>query len=150
MTKKASNYRHGYYGTPTYKSWSEMKHRCNSNIKRYKYITYCERWNKFENFLEDMGERPKNTSLDRIDNNGNYEPNNCRWADFETQENNRSTNKYYMIDGEKLTLSQISRKYKISRSNLANKIYLKKWDIYKSINYLIERGGSYGSKKNVQ
>lgn len=149
MTKKAGNYRHGYYGTPTYKSWSEMKHRCNSNIKRYKDITYCERWNKFENFLEDMGERPKNTSLDRIDNNGNYEPNNCRWADFETQENNRSTNKYYMIDGEKLTLSQISRKYKISRSNLANKIYLKKWDIYKSINYLIERGGSYGSKKNV-
>lgn len=150
MAQNGNNYRHGYYGTPTYKSWSEMKSRCNNNIKKYKDKTYCERWEKFENFLEDMGERPENTSLDRIDNNGNYEPSNCRWASMEIQQNNKSTNKYYLINNEKLTLSQIARKYKISRSNLANKIYIYKWDINRAVKYLIERGGIYGTEKNVR
>ena len=133
----AGNYRHGYYGTPTYKSWSEMKHRCNSNIKRYRYVSYCARWENFKNFLEDMGERPKNTSLDRIDFNGNYEPGNCRWATNEIQQNNKSSCRYYEIDGEKLTLNQIAKKYNISRSNLANKIYLNHWDMKYAIKYLL-------------
>ena len=149
MAQKGNNYRHGYYGTPTYKSWSGMKYRCNHNIKKYKDISYCKEWETFENFLKDMGERPNNTTLDRIDTNGNYEPNNCRWANTETQNNNKSSNKYYYIDGEKLTLSQVARKYNISRSNLANKIYLNKWDINKAIKFMLERGGSYGTKKNV-
>lgn len=144
-----SNNKHGYFGTPTYKSWSEMKYRCNHNIKKYKNISYCERWEKFENFLEDMGKRPLGTTLDRIDFNGNYEPKNCRWATIEEQQNNKSSNKYYLINNQKLTLSQIARKYNISRSNLANKIYIYKWDINKAINFLIERGDSYGSTKNV-
>ena len=83
-----NNYKHGYYGTPTYKSWSEMKYRCNKNVKRYKNVSYCDRWNIFINFLEDMGERPEGTSLDRINVNGNYEPSNCRWATNEQQQNN--------------------------------------------------------------
>ena len=149
MAQKSNNYKHGYFGTPTYKSWSEMKYRCNKGIKNYKNITYCKDWEKFENFLKDMGERPEGKTLDRINVYGNYEPNNCRWATFEEQENNKTINKYYYIEKEYLTLSQIARKYKISRSNLANKIYLYKWNIYDAINYLIERGGSYGSKKNV-
>lgn len=140
MAQSGNNYKHGYYGTPTYKSWSEMKHRCKQNIKRYKDITYCERWEIFDNFLQDMGERPKNTTLDRIDTLGNYEPNNCRWANNEIQGNNKISNKYYFIDDEKLTLSQIARKFNISRSNLANKIYIYKWDINKAINYLTGRG----------
>lgn len=138
----AGNYKHGMYGTPTYKSWSEMKGRCNHperSTGHYENITYCERWEKFENFFEDMGIRPDGTSLDRIDVYGNYEPSNCRWADIFTQENNRSSNRYYIINGEKLTLTQISRKYKISRSNLANKIYIKKWDMEKAINFLTQR-----------
>lgn len=133
----AGNYRHGYYGTRTYKSWSEMKRRCDKNINRYKYVSYCERWKKFENFLEDMGERPIGTSLDRIDFNGNYEPGNCRWATNEIQQNNKSTCKYYEINGEKLTLSQIARKFNISRSNLANKIYINHWNIEYAIKYLL-------------
>lgn len=137
----ARNYRHGYYGTPTYKSWSEMKRRCDKNIKRYKNVFYCDRWKLFKNFLEDMGERPKNTSLDRIDFNGNYEPGNCRWATNEQQQNNKSTCKYYEINGEKLTLNQIARKYNISRSNLANKIYINHWNINYAIDYLLEKAG---------
>ena len=141
MAQKGNNFKHGYYGTPTYKSWSEMKHRCDSNIKKYSLINYCESWGKFENFLQDMGERPQGTSLDRIDFNGNYEPTNCRWATDEQQQNNKSTCRYYTIDEEKLTLNQIARKYSISRSNLANKIYCYKWDMQKAIDYLVEKRG---------
>jgi len=150
MAQKGNNFRHGYYGTPTYKSWSEMKHRCNCNINKYADVTYCERWENFKNFLEDMGERPIGKTLDRINTYGNYEPNNCRWASYETQENNKTTNVYYLIHNEKMTLPQIAKKYNISRSNLANKIYLYKWDIYKAINYLVEKaGGQNRTKKNV-
>lgn len=130
----AGNYRHGHYGTPTYKSWSCMKYRCGK--KNWKNISYCKRWEKFENFLEDMGERPVGTSIDRINVYGNYEPSNCRWASDIEQSNNRTKNKKYLIDNEMLTISQIARKYKISRSNLANKIYIYKWNIDKAIQYL--------------
>ncbi len=136
------NWKHGMYGTPTYKSWSEMKSRCDHpqrSTGHYENVTYCERWKDFANFFADMGERPNGTSLDRIDCNGNYEPSNCRWADIFTQENNRKNNVRYSLNGEYLTLTQIARKYGISRSNLANKIYLYKWDIEKAVKFLTER-----------
>lgn len=132
----AGNYRHGMYGTPTYKSWSEMKHRCNKNRGHYAKVSYCEEWDKFENFFQDMGVRPEGTTLDRIDPYGNYEPSNCRWADIITQENNRKNNRKFEYNGELLTLAQIARKYDISRSNLANKIYLHKIDITEAVDYL--------------
>lgn len=142
MAEHKGNYRHGMFGTPTYKSWSEMKSRCDHperSTGHYENITYCERWAKFENFFADMGERPKGTSLDRINTLGNYEPRNCRWADSFTQENNRTNNVFYNFDGETMTLSQIARKYNISRSNLANKIYLLKWDIETAVSYLVTK-----------
>jgi hypothetical protein len=131
------------YGTPTYKSWSEMKQRCknpsHSKTNCYEGITYCDEWEKFENFFKDMGIRPEGTTLDRINPYGNYEPSNCRWADIITQENNRRNNRKYEYNGELLTLPQIARKYGISRSNLANKVYIKKMNITKAIDCLRER-----------
>lgn len=72
--------------SPTYQSWRGMWTRCtNPNVKSYKDyggrgITICSRWERFENFLADMGERPAGRTLDRENVNGNYEPGNCRWA----------------------------------------------------------------------
>lgn len=82
----SQQYRHGYFGTREYNSWAAMVSRCNDeNHPGWKYygprgIKVCERWLKFEHFLEDMGARPPKTSIDRVDNDKGYEPGNCRWA----------------------------------------------------------------------
>lgn len=95
---------HGYTNTGVYRSWSQMKNRCsNPNYIGYESyggrgIKYCERWEKFENFLYDMGDRPLKTSLDRIDVNGNYEPSNCRWATVKEQSANRREMKHVNKD----------------------------------------------------
>src|SRR5690606_2812880 len=88
---------HGHSGTRTYQAWLNMKSRC-SNKKNISYENYggrgisiCDRWlNSFENFLEDMGECPDNLTLERMDVNGNYEPNNCIWEDYSQQLFNQS------------------------------------------------------------
>jgi len=91
-------YTHGHKSrrkqTATYRSWSSMLTRClNSKSDNYKHyggrgITICDRWRNFADFLADMGERPLGTSLDRIDPNGNYEPDNARWWPQSAQSQN--------------------------------------------------------------
>lgn len=94
--------RHGHTAhgsvSPTYRSWLAMRQRCaNPNHISYpryggRGITVCERWSSsFDAFLEDMGVRPPGTSLDRVDNNGIYEPGNCKWSDLSEQASNRRT-----------------------------------------------------------
>lgn len=93
---KVSSRKHGYKGTKTYRAWSAMKTRClNVNGQDYpqygaRGIKICDRWkDSFMNFLEDMGEAPPDRSIDRINNDGNYEPGNCRWATLSEQNLNR-------------------------------------------------------------
>lgn len=88
---------HGLTKSPTYLSWKSMKARClNPKSPDWKYygargITVCDRWlESFENFLADMGVRPAGLTLDRKENDGNYEPGNCRWATSTEQARNRA------------------------------------------------------------
>lgn len=109
---------HGMTNSPEFRSWLSAKYRCtNPSSKQWpsyggRGITVCDRWlESFENFYADMGPRPKGTSLDRIDNNGNYEPGNCRWADQRTQSNNRRSNVVLTLGGETKTLKQWATHY---------------------------------------
>lgn len=109
------NTRHGMSGTPTWRSWSSMINRTTkpyaADYERYggRGITVCDRWLVFENFLADMGERPEDRTLDRIDVDGNYEPSNCRWATIEVQQTNRRVRTHCKKRGHELTEDNVYR-----------------------------------------
>lgn len=112
------NRRHGFADTPTMTSWTEMKRRCYAKHRK-EYVNYggrdivvCDRWlESFANFLEDMGERPANTTLERINNDGPYSPGNCRWASRKQQERNKRSNAVYEFKGEQLTVAGAAEQY---------------------------------------
>lgn len=132
-------YKHGYTSggeTPEYRSWKSMRNRCNNpdslDAERYssRGITVCERWNSFENFLADMGERPDETSLDRIDNDKGYDPSNCKWSTHDEQARNNPHTKLtlelatqiavaYMED-DKVTLKEVANRFNIKPTIVSN------------------------------
>ena len=115
--RKIHSITHGKHGSPEYQSWRAMRERClNPNSIGYKNyggrgIKVCERWiNNFQNFLDDMGKRPNGLTLDRIDNNGDYTPENCRWTDRKTQVRNRRPQIVISYNGETLSIRQWSER----------------------------------------
>lgn len=106
--------------TPTYNSWQSMRARClnkrGSSFKDYggRGIKICERWTDFLLFLKDMGLRPPRTSLGRVDNNGDYEPSNCRWENSTQQGGNTRKTLWIEWRGDRKNLSEWCRELNIN------------------------------------
>ena len=124
--------------TAVYSAWKNMVARCTQpsypSFEQYRRrsITVCKRWRKFENFLADMGERPTpKHSIDRIDNDGNYEPGNVRWATKQEQANNRITNVVVHYRGRDLTLAELARGTGVSKDIIYPRLRRskKKWTV---------------------
>jgi hypothetical protein len=114
-----------------YQTWRNIKNRClNPNWPQFELyggrgITICERWkDNFENFLTDMGKRPSGMEIDRFpDNNGNYEPGNCRWTTAKQQCRNMRSNRLITIDGETLTLAEWIEHSPLNAGAIRSRIY---------------------------
>ena len=135
---RASNYDMSLYQTPIYRSWYNMKTRCyNINGKYYsryggRGIKVCDQWMTFEGFLKDMHSSYKDgLQLDRINNDGNYEPSNCRWADSKTQCRNRHNNTWLTLNGETKTLAEWTEISGLKSSTFRQRLYAYKWPLEK-------------------
>ena len=133
---------HRLSDTPEYHCWRNMRERClNPTNVAYRHygqrgITVCADWNLFERFLSDMGRRPSPThSLDRIDNDGDYTPSNCRWATREEQRRNMRTPLVYpnlTVNGETLSLTAWAKRLGSSREVIRERLKLG-WPVHLAV-----------------
>ena len=143
--------RHGMSGTRFYNIWAGMKDRCSRekhiNYNRYggRGIKVCERWLKFENFRDDMYKKYSETSknlpkceIDRIDNEGNYEPSNCRWISHKRNNDNRDNrNKHRKFTSKQVELIRGMSKSGKSHSSIAKEVGGSRREIGKIVNHKI-------------
>lgn len=138
---KERNTKHGGYGTRLYRIWDGMKARCR-NPKAISYSNYggkgidvCPEWNDFVVFREWAIEHgyKDNLTIDRIDSKKNYMPDNCRWVDMVTQENNKSSNKYVTYNGKTMSLSMWAKELHLSYNMLLKRIK-RGWPFERAIN----------------
>ncbi len=122
------NATHGMSQSPTFRTWKGMKQRCNypQHVAYQRYggrgIKVCDRWLMFEAFVEDMGERPSGCSIDRIDNDGNYEPGNCRWATITEQARNKYKNVMLDYGGHTRCVAEWAEETGIQAATIAARI----------------------------
>lgn len=133
--RRFSTRKHGAYRTKTYWVWQAMKDRCcNPRSPVFHYyggrgIKVCARWlESFQNFLTDMGEAPDGLQLDRIDNDGDYEPENCRWATVAEQHSNTRRNIQITINGATRTVTEWSKELGVIGKHTALDRIRRGWD----------------------
>lgn len=140
--------KHNKSNTRLYKIWSGMKQRChNSRHPKYRIygkrgIVVCDEWkNSFEKFYNWAIEHgyKDNLTIDRIDNDRNYEPNNCRWFTPKEQSNNVRHNLIYSYNGQRKTLKQLAEEYNINYGTLYSRVVRDKWGIDKALNTPLKR-----------
>lgn len=136
--KPRRNIHHGMSKTRTYRIWTAMRQRClNEKSDAWQWyggrgIRVCDRWSVFQYFLEDMGECPPGLSLERINNDGDYEPGNCRWASHVEQMANVSTNRLLTANGETLHLGEWARRLGTPSFNIVNRLQ-RGWSIEEAV-----------------
>jgi len=130
---------HGKSKTSEYIIWSKLRERCNNPTSPAyasyggRGITVCARWSSFERFLEDMGPRPsRNYSVDRIDNDGNYEPENCKWATQKEQCRNTRRNHYLEYQGRIQCMQAWCEELGLNPDTVKQRINLLGWSVAKS------------------
>jgi hypothetical protein len=135
-----SRLKHGLSGSKVYNAWNAMISRCyninNHNFKNYgaRGISVCDRWKESPiNFILDMGVPDSKMSIERIDVNGNYDPDNCRWATNIEQARNRRSNNIIDFNGTKMCASSWAEKLGINRSTLENRLTVRGWSIEKCL-----------------
>lgn len=128
-TSAAKAYKHGMSGSPEWRVWAHIRQRCHNPtdaaFAHYggRGIRVCDRWREsFDVFYEDMGPRPEGTTIDRIDNDGDYEPGNCRWAPKQTQVENRRVTKRLTIRGETKLLTEWASELGIPRYRIYERL----------------------------
>jgi hypothetical protein len=131
--------RHGMHRYPEYQAWVMMRQRC-SNPKNGKYnyyggrgISVSQEWNSFKTFITDMGRRPSGYSLDRINSNGNYCKENCRWATKLQQANNTRDNRKIKYNGMIYGSRSLSELCGVSQKLLAKRLFERGWEIERAI-----------------
>ena len=131
---RTANITHGMTNSPEMRIWIDMRRRCHQpqrpDFHNYggRGIYVCDRWREsFAAFYEDMGPRPKGKTLDRMDNDGPYSPENCTWTDAVQQGMNRRTNVRFNFFGVSMTLPEAAQKYGIKAATLRSRINLYGW-----------------------
>jgi len=141
---KETKITHGMTRTRTYTIWFGMKRRCDDpsqdNYSHYggRGISYDPRWRLFANFFADMGKAPEGLQLDRIDNEGNYCKENCRWVTPRTNSNNRSNSDFVEYAGERVTVTELARKLGMKPITLESRLY-DGWSLDRAIRTPVRR-----------
>jgi hypothetical protein len=140
-------------GTREHRSWRAMLSRC-ENPKAAAYERYggrgiavCERWQSFDAFLADMGARPEGTSLDRINNDGGYEPGNCRWATISEQMRNTRQTRLLTHEGVTMCLGDWAERLGLSRGGLEHR--LERMPLAEALSRPVETHATYGASVSV-
>ena len=130
---------HGLSRSRPYRIWNLMKQRClNQNDAAYSFyggrgIQVCKRWHEFDNFFDDMSEPPPGLTLERIDNDGPYSPENCIWATRQRQANNRSSTIALTYNGQTQSLADWARQRDLPYQTLWTRLYRYRWSMKKSL-----------------
>lgn len=152
----SGNYKDGRTKHLLYGTWHQMINRCeNPKSKHYdryggRGIKVCDEWHDFWSFVkwsDSIGGRPNGYTLDRIDNDGNYCPENCRWADWKTQTSNKSSNRYITYNGKTQTIQQWSINIGLNEQTLTNRIN-RGWSIEKALTTKPNIGNNQYTSKN--
>lgn len=120
---------HGMHKHPLYRTWDGMMARCHNpkaasfHLYGARGISVCEEWKNPANFIRDVGQKPgKEYQLDRINNDGNYEPGNVRWVTVKENNRNKRKNVYVEVNGERRLLVEVSEEHKINLDTLRNRL----------------------------